>query len=470
MSKDGFTLRYMARTAAGVPRDLANTLVLSRLKPIRPTVLIYNCTWVCDAQCEMCNNWKHGDRKSDMTLGQLEPVFAQGAHRFWGAVENLNISGGEPTTRNDLPEMVEMFHRHLPRMRKIGINTTGLTPHRAIPMLTRIVEFCVEHDLLISIRVSLDGIGDVHDQVRHVKNGFDKACKTIDAMQALAEKHTNFQFGVASTIFATNLEDARNILTWARTRKLDIVFNMLRFTDAMLNNKELEASIGFHAREEAFMREFFLERVQEESVLSGQAFLYLHYAEMIANGYQRTMPCPFQTQGLLLNPYGDLHFCENSQAIGNVLTTPAEELYFKAESLAHRERDRQQDLPDLSQSVPGERRRDEAGRAVREIPHARVSGQARFRQTREDAAQPTALISPPGPAERRGPPAQQPRWDGAPRQRATFGRVARLAVAGGLTAYIVWTSHPREVLAAAVGADWRPPGRSPCSWSSSIAR
>ena len=63
-------------------------------------------------------------------------------HEFWGAVENLNISGGEPTTRNDLPEMVEMFHKRLPRLRKIGINTTGLTPHRAIPMLTRIVEFC----------------------------------------------------------------------------------------------------------------------------------------------------------------------------------------------------------------------------------------------------------------------------------------------------------------------------------------
>ncbi len=89
----------------------------------------------------MCNNWKHGDRKSDMTLDQLEPAMA---HPFWGSIENLNISGGEPTTRNDLPEMVEMFHRHLPRMRKIGINTTGLTPHRAIPMLTRIVKFCAE--------------------------------------------------------------------------------------------------------------------------------------------------------------------------------------------------------------------------------------------------------------------------------------------------------------------------------------
>ena len=51
MSKSAFTLRYLAHTAAGVPRDLANTLVVSKLKPIRPTVLIYNCTWVCDAQC-----------------------------------------------------------------------------------------------------------------------------------------------------------------------------------------------------------------------------------------------------------------------------------------------------------------------------------------------------------------------------------------------------------------------------------
>jgi len=334
VSTASFRLRYLARAAAGVPRDLAQTFVASKVGPIRPTVLIYNCTWVCDARCEMCSNWKHGDRKSDMTLGQLEPVLA---HRFWGHIENLNISGGEPTTRNDLPEMVETFHRHLPRMRKIGINTTGLTPHRAIPMLTRIVEFCASHDLLLSVRVSLDGIGDIHDQVRHVKNGFDKASATIEAMQALSQRYEQFQFGLAATIFATNLEDAHNILVWARAKKLDIVFNMLRFTDAMLNNRELEDTIGFHKREEEYMRSFFLERVQEESVLSGQTFLYLHYADMIANGYKRTMPCPFRSQGLLLNPYGDLYYCENSKPIGNVLTTPAEELYFRAENLAHRE-------------------------------------------------------------------------------------------------------------------------------------
>src|SRR5829696_9767451 len=169
-----------------------------------------------------------------MTLAQLEPVLDS---PFWGAVENLNISGGEPTTRLDLPEMVEMFQKHLPRLRKIGINTTGLTPARAIPMLTRIVKFCAEHDLLLSIRVSLDGIGDVHNEVRDVKRGFEKACQTIEAMQALAGETPGFQFGIASTIFATNLTDATNILTWARERKLDVVFNMLRFTDNMLGNR-----------------------------------------------------------------------------------------------------------------------------------------------------------------------------------------------------------------------------------------
>jgi sulfatase maturation enzyme AslB (radical SAM superfamily) len=327
-----FALAYIRKAAVGVPRDLANGVV-SQFKPIRPTVLIYNCTFVCDARCTMCNNWKRGDRKSDMTLEQLDAAMA---HPFWGATENLNISGGEPTTRNDLPEMVELFHRRLPRLRKLGINTTGLTPNRAIPQFDRIVRFCAEKDILLSIRVSLDGIGETHNQVRQVKRGFEKAQQTIEAMTKLAEEIPQFQFGLAATIFATNMEDARNILAWSKARNLDIVFNMLRFTDAMLGNSDLKESIALKGQEEEFMRQFFLERVEEESVLSGQAFMYLHYADMIANGYIRTMPCPFRSQGLLLNPDGALFYCENSKAIGNIQDRDAAQIYFDAENIAYR--------------------------------------------------------------------------------------------------------------------------------------
>ena len=120
------------------------------------------------------------------------------------------------------------------------------------------------------------------------------------------------------------------------------------------------------------MRKFFLDRVQEESVLSGQAFLYLHYADMIANGYKRTMPCPFQSQGLLLNPNGDLHYCENSQKIGNVLDDAGRGRCTSRPRTWRTASTQEQRLPDVPEPVPGERRRDEAVRALREVPRARV--------------------------------------------------------------------------------------------------
>ena len=197
---------------------------------------------------------------------------------------------------------------------------------------------------------------------------------------------TNFQFGIASTIFATNMQDAENILAWARTKDLDVVFNMLRFTDAMLHNKELEEKIGFHEREEEFMRKFFLDRVQEESVLSGQSFMYLHYADMIANGYQRTMPCPFQSQGLLLNPNGDLHYCENSREARQRAGRSGRSAVLQGREPRASRAPQEQGLPDLPEPVPGQRRRDEAVRAVREVPEARLRGQARSGAPSRDAA------------------------------------------------------------------------------------
>ena len=62
----------------------------------------------------------------------------------------------------------------------------------------------------------------------------------------------------------------------------------------------------------------------------------MHYADMIANGYHRLAPCPFQTQGVMLNPDGGMFFCENSDVVGNVVTEDPEEIYFSEASQAHR--------------------------------------------------------------------------------------------------------------------------------------
>ncbi len=335
-----YALKYLAKAAVSAPRDLVNSVV-AKMKPIHPTVLIFHCTFVCDARCEMCSNWTRGDRKTDMTLAEIEKCFDS---PLWKNIENANISGGEPTTRNDLVDIARVMLDKLPRLRKFGLNTTGLTPHRAIPMLTKIVELCEERGVIFSFRVSIDGVGEMHNQVRKVKKGFDKANQTIRAMQELQKKH-RFNFGVSTTIFHMNLDDAENILAWAKKEKLDIVFNMVRFTDAMLGNEQLEVKWTPIGPEEERMRQFFLDRVRMDPLMDGQNYIYMHYADMIANGYHRTAPCPFQTQGIMLNPDGGLFFCENSDVVGNVRDTDPEQLYFAAASQQHRDSIRDHKCP-----------------------------------------------------------------------------------------------------------------------------
>jgi MoaA/NifB/PqqE/SkfB family radical SAM enzyme len=335
-----YAAKYLLKAAASAPRDMFNAYVAQH-RPILPTVLIYHCTFVCDARCEMCSNWERGDRKSDMTLPEIEKAFKSD---LWKNIEVANLSGGEPTTRNDMVEIARVMLDNLPRLRKFGVNTTGLTPQRGIPMLTKIAEMCQERGIIFSTRVSIDGVGEMHNKVRKTKGGFDKALKTIRAMQEL-QKRVPFNFGISTTIFSMNLDDAENILAWARKEKLDIVFNMVRFTEAMLGNADLEGACKPIGVEEERMRKFFMDRVRMDPLLDGQNYIYMHYADMISNGYHRLTPCPFQTQGIMLNPNGDLFFCENSDVVGNVRDEDPNEIYFRASSQAHRDAIRNEKCP-----------------------------------------------------------------------------------------------------------------------------
>ena len=118
---------------------------------------------------------------------------------------------------------------------------------------------------------------------------------------------------------------------------MDIVFNMVRFTEPMLGNKDLADTCAPVGEQEEQMRQFFLDRVREDSLLDGQNYIYMHYADMIANGYHRHAPCPFQTQGIMVNPDGGLFFCENSDVVGNVRDEDPAAIYFRESSLEHRE-------------------------------------------------------------------------------------------------------------------------------------
>ena len=231
-----YAAKYLAKAALSAPRDLMRAAV-AKYTPLHPTVFIFHCTFVCDARCEMCSNWTRGNRKEDMTLEQIERAFSS---NLWKDIENASLSGGEPTTRNDMVDICRIMIDKFPKLRKLTLNTTGITHHRAIPMLTKIVAAVqrAQHDLL-------DARVDRRRQ-RHARQGPQREQRVREGRQdhcrdaGAAEDATASTSGSRRRSSRHNLDDADNILAWAKKEKLDIVFNMVRFTDAMLGNGELE--------------------------------------------------------------------------------------------------------------------------------------------------------------------------------------------------------------------------------------
>ena len=337
-----YAAKYLAKAAMSAPRDFVRAAV-AKYTPLHPTVLIFHCTFVCDARCEMCSNWKRGNRKEDMTLAQIEQAFSS---PLWKDIENASHlrrraddpqRPGRDRARDDrqVPEAAQADAQHH-------------RPHAAPrhPDADQDRRVLRERNVIFSTRVSIDGVGEMHDEVRHVATRFDKAGKTIAAMQELQKTRT------ASTS-ASRRRSSRRTSTTPRTswrgrkkEKLDIVFNMVRFTDAMLGNAELEKGMKPIGARRTEMRKFFLDRVRQDPLLDGQNYIYMHYADMIANGYHRTAPCPFQTQGIMLNPNGDLFFCENSDVDRQRrCTEDAEELYFRETAQKHRRDIRDEKCP-----------------------------------------------------------------------------------------------------------------------------
>ncbi len=213
----------------------------------------------------------------------------------------------------------------LPRLRKFGINTTGLTPHRAIPMLTKIVEICDERGVIFSTRVSIDGVGDMHNTVRKVKRGFDKANADDPRDAGAAEEASRSTSASRPRSSHMNLDDAENILAWAKQGEAGhrVQHGPLHRCHARQQRARSDVR-SRSARRRADARSSSSTACGMDPLLDGQNYIYMHYADMIANGYHRMAPCPFQTQGIMLNPDGGMFFCENSEVVGNVRETDPE--------------------------------------------------------------------------------------------------------------------------------------------------
>lgn len=315
-----------------LPLDFIKTQLVGRIKPIAPTVLIFNVSYKCDSKCVMCNSWKL-PYHDDLTTDEYRKTFES---KLFRSVEYVGITGGEPTLRKDMVDIVRFMSDNMPRLRKMTLNTNGFVKDRVVSTLDQIIDLANERGFIFGTRVSLDGVGDAHEDIRRVWKAFERAMDTIHEMQEL-QKRKFFNFGVSFTFTAQNLEEGERIYELCKKEDLNVVFAIARYSELAFGNMDLVESTDLKEDDFPKLAEFFRKRVRESTFVDGDALLYQAYVKMFANGMQRAMPCPSMDQGILLNPNGDITYCENSSVIGNVRNGDPTDFYYDPNNLQMRQ-------------------------------------------------------------------------------------------------------------------------------------
>jgi MoaA/NifB/PqqE/SkfB family radical SAM enzyme len=213
----------------------------------------------CNSKCRMCFYAGEMDKKQpDMTFDELRKISETA-----GTFSKLWLSGGEPTLREDLPEIIEMFYNNN-HIRDLNCPTNGILGDRVISWLKRLRKSCPEANFTVSF--SLDGPGEVHDTQRGVPC-FYKAIETLKRVQDEFAGDGHIITNIATVITKFNKDSVLDFMQWVYGR-MHVSTHLI---EAARGNTRED---GVKALNEASLRE-----IQDAVV----PYLYL-YADRIAEG------------------------------------------------------------------------------------------------------------------------------------------------------------------------------------------
>lgn len=146
----------------------------------------------CGSRCTNCLIWKEKPQ-DELTLSEFTSIAKNSKDNLhW-----LNISGGEPTDRDDLISIIDTFIKNCPSLQIINFTTNGLNFERLKEVTTYLNSTRVP---IIGLNVSIDGPPKLHDTIRGTPDGFNQA---IDAL-SMIRKFKRIKSAAAMTLFPTN--------------------------------------------------------------------------------------------------------------------------------------------------------------------------------------------------------------------------------------------------------------------------
>lgn len=175
-----------------------------------PSYVIFFVTARCNAKCKMCfykENMESNKLKKELTIDEYEKI-----SRNIKSINVLGISGGEPFLRDDLHEIVKVIYRNCSPL-VVDLPTNGFFTQKVLDQVEEIVAYC--KNMVVDLQLSIDGPREIHDEIRGVKEGFNKMRETYERLILLRKKHKNLRVKacvVYSHYNQDHIEELFNIL------------------------------------------------------------------------------------------------------------------------------------------------------------------------------------------------------------------------------------------------------------------
>jgi MoaA/NifB/PqqE/SkfB family radical SAM enzyme len=255
----------------------------------------------------MCHTWQHPSQKEEeIRAADLATL---------PAMVRLNITGGEPFLKDDLSDILDVVKK---KAKRVCISTNGF-------LTTKILEV-MKHHRDVGVRISFDGIGDTHDQIRRVRMAHQRALHTLMGLKTLGMK----DLGIAVTISDQNAKDLVSLFRLACEYGVELA-------TAILHN-----AYYFHKEDNAIIDKQFVEseitNLIKAYLRSSQPknWFRAYFAKGIIDhmyGKPRELQCTMATDSFFIDPYGNVRPCNVlNMPFGNIKHKPFNKIWDSAEA------------------------------------------------------------------------------------------------------------------------------------------
>jgi Fe-coproporphyrin III synthase len=293
-------------------------LLRSTARERRLGTVIFFVTSRCNAKCETCFYHEELNRPGDLTFGQIERV-----SQTMPPITDLWLSGGEPTLRPDVDDIIRLFVENN-GVRRCIIPTNGLLKSRTYALVDNALS--LNDELHLYLNVALDGYGETHDRVRGVPGNWGRTLECIRALYPLKEKYGDrFRLNVNTVVCAENYAEVGRLadFMWENFRLDGHYFNVVRGeTKAGDWVKQIPADVlpGMYARVSALTERYGARMFAADDAATRfvKSVAYVgaittHYRTQHANFAGSTawpFPCTAGETTAVIDYNGDVRACE----------------------------------------------------------------------------------------------------------------------------------------------------------------